>query len=287
MTHNYHTIVLSGGGIKGITYIGAFKKLDELQKENKIQLEIKTLCTVSAGTIFGFLYILGYTWQEMETELVQTNFQKLKSTNITFFLKNYGIDSGKKIIKWLKQLMIKKNFNKNCTFQDLYKQTGIDLQMMVTNLNRYKYQKLNYQTVPEMNVLEAIRMSISFPFAFSAIQNKDGDYCVDGCIINNYPIDQFEDISQGVLGLRIINYGNLEAEDIQHKIEDIGKYVTSIFHCYFFSKEKLEKSSSIINKCTVYINCNINSLDFSLKDDEKQNLINIGYNSVLDFFKNL
>ena len=47
------TLVLSGGGVKGIAYVGVFKKLRELK------VEIKEICSVSVGSMMGLLYVLG------------------------------------------------------------------------------------------------------------------------------------------------------------------------------------------------------------------------------------
>jgi NTE family protein len=43
-----------------------------------------------------------------------------------------------------------------------------------------------------MKVADAVRISMSIPLFFAAIRKNEGDVCVDGGLINNYPIKLFD-----------------------------------------------------------------------------------------------
>ncbi len=282
----YNTLVLSGGGIKGITYIGALKCLDQLQNEGKIKLQIETICAVSVGCILGLLYALDYTWEEMEKELFNTSLDSLKSINFFHFITKYGLDNCNKIMKWLNKMIYRKISKKNYTFLDLYCDKGINFQVMTTNLNRYRYEKYSYLTTPDTNIIDAIRMAISVPFAFTALKNQNGDYCVDGCIIDNYPIEEFENLN-GVLGLKIITPEELGDKPIYKEINDLTSFSFNVINCYLNRREKDAINPEKVKECTIYINCDmLFSLNFDLDNFKKIKFIEIGYNSVLEFFNN-
>ena len=134
MKDSVDTLVVSGGGVKGIAFIGAFKYLEEL-KEN---INIKKIYAISVGSIISLLYAIGYTSEEMEREILSVDLQSLQNLRFRTFIKNYGLDSGKNIINWLETLIEKKGYNKTITFKQLYKKTGTDLNIGSTNLNQYK-----------------------------------------------------------------------------------------------------------------------------------------------------
>ena len=94
-------LLLSGAGSKCIAYIGVLKKLKELSDEKKIKLDIKEICSVSAGSIIGLLYILGYSIDELKDELLLKNLEQLKDIKYTNFFSYFGIDSFKNIISWI------------------------------------------------------------------------------------------------------------------------------------------------------------------------------------------
>ena len=118
MKKEINTIVFSGGGVKGIAYIGVLKYLEEISKCsdydketcNIPKINISTVCGVSIGSIVGFLYILGYTFEELVKELDNLDLQKLKNFKINNVLKKYGFDSGLKIINWIESLILKKGY---------------------------------------------------------------------------------------------------------------------------------------------------------------------------------
>lgn len=297
----YNTILNSGGGIRGIAYVGVFKKLEEIINARKLaesmenfneeectipKINIKTICGVSAGSMFGLTYVLGYNYVEMLEVVLTTKFDKFKNIKIMNFLNNYGLDTGENLINWLGDLMIKKGFDKDITFNDFYEKTKIDFQVMATNLNKYCYTKFNYICTPNVKVLDAVRMSISIPFVFTA--NKyEGDIHVDGGLIDNYPINLFRDNLDNVLGFKLINHGELKSHEVNEPINDIESYIYHILTCYVVQKEKHTTRLPDYKKCTVYIHTeNItHSVNFGLSAVDKTKLIDVGYIAAHNFFK--
>jgi predicted acylesterase/phospholipase RssA len=293
-------LAFSGGAIKGVAYIGIFKKIEELMYERRLEeakpdfdaskcdipiFDIKTVCAVSVGSIFSLIYLLKYSYVEMLEEVINKKFEQLKEVRIMNFVNKYGLDSGNNLINWLKEMMIRKNINPEVTLKEFYDLNGIDFQIMATNLNKYCYKKFNYSETPEVKVLDAIRMSISIPFLFT-INEYDGDIHVDGGLIDSYPIRVFDNLDN-FLGFKLINHGEMDGHDVDEPINDIESYIYHILSCYMVQKEKRVTTSEEYRNCTVYIHTEdiTQSVNFALTSIEKTRLIDIGYKSLSDFLK--
>lgn len=192
------TLLLSGGGVKAIAYIGALRALNEL---GKLQT-VNEFITVSAGSIVGLMHIVGYTPDEMETEIMNLDTPSLLHIKITHFLYKYGIDSGNGVLKWIRGLLIKKGFPENLTFRELHSRTGKCLRVLATNLCTRELVSFSHINYPGLSVVKAVRMSISIPFMYTVCKYK-GDMYVDGGLINNYPRDLCKNVN-GFLGLRLM-----------------------------------------------------------------------------------
>lgn len=293
-------LAFSGGAIKGVAYIGIFKKIEELIYERRLEevkpdfdaskcdipiFNIKTVCAVSVGSIFSLIYLLKYSYVEMLEEVLNKKFEQLKEVRIMNFVNKYGLDSGHNLMNWLKEMMTRKNINSEITLKEFYDLNGIDFQIMATNLNKYCYKKFNYSDTPDVKVLDAIRMSISIPFLFT-INEYEGDIHVDGGLIDSYPIRVFDNLDN-FLGFKLINHGEMDAHDVDEPINDIESYIYHILSCYMVQKEKRITTSEEYINCTVYIHTEdiTQSVNFALTSVEKSRLIDIGYKSLTDFLK--
>lgn len=279
------TLVISGGGVKGIVFIGAFKYLEELKDTtNDINLDIKRIYAVSVGSIIGLLYAIGYTSEEMEKEIFRLDTNSLKGIRLKTFIKNYGLDSGKKIMKWLEELIERKGYNKTITFKQLLKLRGIHLNIGSTNLNKYKAIYFNNEISPNLRVVRAIRMSIGIPLVFSSVKYK-GEVYVDGGVINSYPIKNVDKL-ENVLGLKILLNNEL-VDAVEEKIENMGDYLYHLFYCYMLQKETSTTLSIEYSDYTVFINPGkiIHSIKFDLSESDKLNLIECGYQETKRYFE--
>ena len=73
-------IVLSGGGAKGVAHIGVIKALEELN------IPIDYIAGTSIGAIIGGLYSIGYTSEQLETIVKQTDWIKFHAKKFLFRL---------------------------------------------------------------------------------------------------------------------------------------------------------------------------------------------------------
>lgn len=279
------TLVLSGGGIKAISYSGVFKRLAELHEGGMIDLKIDRLCCVSAGSIFGMAYSIGYTGDEMRRELIDAKFDKLKDIKLTNIFSKYGIDSGRKITEWIESLLHKKGFDRKTTFKEHYLKTGIRLEVVTTNLNKYKMVIFDHINTPDAPISKAIRMSIGIPLMFTA-EEHDGDIYIDGGIMNNFPITLFGDDLDKVLGVKVISHGEFDAHEVNEKIEGVDSYTYHVIACILIQKEKYTSLAETFSDHTIYIHAEeVNDvINFSLSNEDKEKLIDLGYKAASQFF---
>ena len=270
-----NNLVLSGGGIKGISYCGAFKRLSE----SAIDLDVKELCCVSVGSIFGLAYTIGYSHEEMIDEIMSKKFTDFVDLQLNYLFTGYGMDSGNNIITWLETLLIKKGFGKNITFNSLFEETGVNFRVCVTNLNKYKLEVFDNTSTPELEVLKGIRMSISLPVIYT-MQTYNNDVYVDGGLVSNYPIHLYQDKLETTLGCILLS-DHANAHHINFSFET---YIYNVFQCFVLQRTENTFLSPEYEARTIAIKTKIdNIIRFKIKRKEKKELIQSGYDSVAYF----
>ena len=266
-------LLLSGGGSKGILFIGV---LDALEKSSEITLELDSITGVSIGAIIGTLYCINYTAFELTEIVLSQNLSKLSDVRFLNIIKKYGIDSGDNIVKWIQSLFIKKDLSIDITFQELYNITKIHLKIVTTNLTCSTQEIFEYEKHPDVSVITALRMSMSIPFVFNYVKYNECVYS-DGCIIDNFPIHLFSNILENTLGLEIVT--NLTKQQPDFSIQ---KYVQSILNCV--SIQKKHYISDMYSRHTLTTFCDfLQDIDFSMSTSDKLKCIDLGYSHTLSF----
>lgn len=280
------TLLLGAGGVRTLSFIGVLKKLKELENDNNIIINIDTVIGVSAGSIFGLAYILGFTIDEMENEILYKNLDELKDIRYMNFLNSYGLDSGKKINQWLHKLIEMKGYDKDITFNELFIKTKKIFSVFATNLTKYKLIEFNKENTPDMKIVDAIRMSISIPFMFTINKNNDGDIIVDGGLISSFPIFLYKDKLDTLLGLKLISNGENDSDEVYEEINSIENYVYHVLSCFSVQREKHITLNKKYKDHVIFVNTKhfTQTVNFGLQPIEKKKLIEIGYKCATKFF---
>ena len=263
----YKNLVFEGGGMRGVSYAGA---LSELQKRGFLD-SLENVGGTSVGAITALMLAIGYSPTEIENEVSQTNPRKFNDGTVLFFggptrlRKHFGWYKGKKVTRWIGQL-IEKKIGNAITFAQLHERNKLDLYVTGTSLNNQRVIVFSNETYPNMKVRDAVRASMSIPFFFKPIiVDSVGnvlkkpitgfhDIVVDGGFIANYPIDMFDwkdSIGSRIpnphtLGFRLDTKEQLE-HDRQNKVglapwpvESFRNYVGAFYN---FIMENLNRSN--------------------------------------------
>ena len=223
--HNKTILVLSGGGIKGIAHVGALSVL----YDNNILNNIETIAGTSVGGVIGFLINIGYKPEELREFIIAFDFGKLtkiKFDPLTFF-NTFGMTDGNKFILVLINMMEAKQITEKTTFIELFNRTNKTLIISAACINDKQIHYFSHKTAPNMPIVTAIQMTIAIPIYFYPVKYENKLY-VDGGCIDNYPIHIFENSSENVIGIYLI-----ENKDYVENISNIEDYFINLSRCLF------------------------------------------------------
>ena len=268
------TLVFSGGGIKIIFYIGILKYLEE---KNMIK-NINTFIGCSCGSIFSLLLILGFNSDELYKIISSLELNKIVNEyDIINFLDNYGVCSSDNIINIIKIIIknkLKIDETSNLTFTELYKLNKKKIVIVGSNITDYKSEYFSVDTHPDMNIIDAIRISINITFFFNKIKYND-KYYIDGGVLNHYPINYCDNLDNT---LGICCYKETDSQ-----IKDFKSYLLSIINL-FYNKE-VKNITEEQRKKTIFINCQLHPTNFDIPHDDIIKFINEGYENIKKFFE--
>ena len=270
-------LVFSGAEIRGITYIGVIKAIEELG----IKDDIKNILGVSSGAVFAVTLVLGLTSCQLERIIMALSIDQLfnfSTDNMLNIEDRYGIDDGEKFTRIFKILFKKILNNENATFKDLHTYNpNKNLIIVGTNLHKKSSEYFSYETTPDMPLYIAIRISTSIPLCFKAINFNNITY-IDGAFSNNFPINYFKETIDNTIGIKFsrLNYSTT-------KINTLGEYMSSITECVLDIMPNYLKD--LYSNNIIEIDVEYNILEFKFNSDVKRNLINAGYIQFKDKYK--
>ena len=196
-------LVLSGGGMQGVIFIGAIRYLyfENLHKN------ITHIAGTSVGSIIGLSIALKLTIQEIEEIILKGN-QDFKLCNIPYkncikLLTDCGLSDINIFSNYLKDFIYTKypDITNEITFSYLSKRFGVNLYVSVTNIYTCKNKIFSVDTTPDVCVFKACSASMALPILFEPVKIDD-DYYYDGAFTNNFPIKIFENVPMdNILGM--------------------------------------------------------------------------------------
>lgn len=268
-------LVISGGGLKGFAALGSLKCL----LDNEIIVFPEIFAGTSIGAVICLFINIGYSPKDIYdlfSEINFSNYIKYLDPENILFDPCFGISSPEQFLEIIYSFMKKKNIKKNTTFEELYKLTHSKLIITGTCLNDVSIKYFSVDTTPNMQVLKAIRITISIPFIFRPY-SYNNKLWVDGACMNNFPIDLFSDKLDDVIGIYMDEvYENLE------EINEIQNYVFRVFTCVIrgLNFNKLE----LFKKYFVHIILSENfSIKWDMNIDEKKKIFDQGYQFAQNF----
>lgn len=199
----YDTLVLSGGGIKGLTMLGG---LHYLHTQTKYLSHVVRYAGTSIGAVICVLLAVGYTPFEIFSHSHPfVKLLKCELSDLAALPSEWGLKSNEAFIDFVMN-MIHKKISGVYTLNDLYTRTQKDVYITTVKFQVTKQEVcyLNHSTHPDLPLKLALRMSCNIPFIFTKIY-YDGFYYSDGAILDNFPIKCVDDGWNKVLALYMSN----------------------------------------------------------------------------------
>ena len=297
-TNNINTLILSGGGIIGFTFLGILK---ELHQHNVWELNnIKHIYSTSAGSIIALLICLDIDWNTLTSYIVSNPWDNILRPSAKQILNSFsqkGLYDKTVMEHIFDRLFAMKSLNINTTLFEFYQLNNINLNIFSFDINTFTTVVLNYQTYPNMTLIDAVTISCSLPGLFKP--NIIDDKClIDGGVLSNYPINEcLENLSKeglnenNVLGLKLCYDSELQenrnviiTENTNLLDYIMGVTLNSINYITNTIKEKEIKNT--IKCCLDKSPMTMNSMKECLQNKEKRiQLIENGIKIAKEFVK--
>ncbi|MDB4769565.1 patatin-like phospholipase family protein [bacterium] len=181
---NFKTIVLAGGGTKGIIELGVL----HYYFEKKACEQVEIYSGVSIGSIICLLLICGYTPIEIFHEVYESGpmFDKNDVQPIKEMISTTGILSMDRFKKKI-EILVKNKLGKIPTLKELHDQTKKTFIITLSNVTSMQSEYFSYKTHPLIDCVTATVMSCNIPGIFHKMSYK-GNFYVDGGLKDNFPI---------------------------------------------------------------------------------------------------
>ena len=263
-------ICMAGACNRGVCYIGAFKKLEELKL-----LKLEKIVGVSIGAFISVCYILGYTSNELLRIIIEKDMKELKDISLT---EQGAVLKGEQYKNWVFEVLSKK-VDPYITLIDLYSKTKINFITTTTcihsTIDEFKegIVYMSHIHTPNMPLITAINCSMAFPFIFPPINYK-GCQFIDGGLLDNFPLEL---VSEKALGLKV-NFKPIDGStSTKNPISYIGKLFELISNRFKYLKSETHKN-------VICIDCDdFNLIDFEMSIDDKITLYKRGYTAIEKF----
>lgn len=277
----FDCLVLSGGSLKGVSHVGAVRCLEEMLVMGRIMHFIGS----SSGAIVSFLAAIGLTSSEMQDRIVQfARDAENESCDVDRLLgiaDAMGLDDGSRLEAWLRDALESRVGVRDMSFIDLAKATGRNLVVSGTNLTRQRVEYFCVDATPSMDVVKAVRISMSIPIIFSPVFHDDCVY-VDGGILDNFPIEycrtRHAPVPNATLGITI-------RPSTAHVTPDncsVPGLLTALFDCMFDSVNRCVAGNANVVRITFPESANVFDYDwqelrFSIPEKTILEMIQHGY----------
>ena len=269
--NEFDTLVLPGGGIKGIYLLGGLHAFSEKKMMNKITNYVGT----SVGSIICYLLSIGYEPVEILIIIYKNKLlEKLQNFNIMKFTDGDGAINFSIISEFLEKITIEK-IGYLLTLGKLKEVYGKTLICVTYNMTTCSVEYLGPDNYPDIPCITALRMSSNIPLIFGRFLYMNSFY-IDGGMAENFPIIKAEEIGKKILGINL----QLPEKSLQDNPSDgMMLYILRlmqipIIHLTLEKTKIINEKSKILSIKTGELK---SFLDFNLKSQGRLEMFSEGY----------
>ncbi|RKX84804.1 MAG: phospholipase, partial [Spirochaetes bacterium] len=265
------SLVLSGGGARGIAHIGV---IEELEKQG---YNIKSISGTSMGALVGGIYAIGKMQEYKNWIYTLDKLEVFKLLDFTLSIQ--GLVKGDRVFNKMRE------FIPDMNIEDL----KINYAATATDLIEKKEVVFT-----RGSIFDAIRASVSIPTVFTPVETENS-LLVDGGVIDNIPISHVKRTKNDIL---IVVYVNadvpvykpfLPKEEKEHKNSTYKKKIRD-FQAYLSKNNPITKNEklgyfNLINKTIALLTYQVAKM--TIEKYPPDILINVSRDtcSTFDFYK--
>ncbi len=274
--------IFGGGAIRGLAYLGALRAMKEMN------ISIKSFAGSSVGAVFAAFASLDYSFEEFEEIFKEVNFDLFRDVRLDI-TKKFAISKGEHFLDWIRTGIEKKFYaekyekgkNKPVTFKDIDK----DFFVITTNINGCTPYIFSKYTTPDFEVAQAVRISTSLPGLLEPFEFEN-NVLIDGDIMKSWPMWRICDILCPK-DCRVIEF-RLEGGKYWPDVKNSVEYLNAVFATMSnFATEYIIQTYHPKDKFD-YVKIDTDHIlpvQFTLPQQERDKLVEIGYYSTLEYFK--
>lgn len=275
-----YTCIFGGGAIRGVSYVGTVRAMEELG------ITSNTLAGSSVGAVFAGLLAVGYNAEELKEIFMQISYELFMDIHFGFG-KDFALSKGNIFLDWLRDLIESKYYGENykkgenppVTFKDLEKNVVV----ITTDLTNFKYKEFSKFETPDFEIAYAIRISSTMPGLMKPIE-EGNRLLVDGDLQKSWPLWRLSKNlcpdDERILELRLEGEHEGKGQNAVNFINTVYSCVTSLATDFIMeqygNRDKFD-----------YIKINTGSVivvDFNHPKEKRQELMDIGYQQTMEYF---
>ncbi|MCP5007238.1 MAG: phospholipase [Planctomycetes bacterium] len=256
------TLMLLGGGVRCLAFIGALSALEEKG------LVINKIVAASGGSIIGSLYAMGKSPLEIKSIAMEFDFSLFGDFGLMSLLRGKGLYEGKVLEEWIDEKLGGRTFGSNFRIAPYVIATD------VLNSTPFVFSRSNF---PELKVSRSIRFSTGIPWVYAYkhfSHNGKRHIFIDGNLMSGVIEDMFEEQGKTLIFRIISNRSSIKSTP---KHFTLKKYIQGLLLMQLHAVERERVKRTKWND-TILIYCgNITPTNFSLSNEEKHYLFEQGY----------
>lgn len=274
--------IFGGGAIRGLAYLGALRAMQEMN------IAIKAFAGSSVGSVFAVFAAMNFSNEEFLKVFDEVNFELFRDVRFDI-AKKFAISKGEHFLEWLRDNIEKKQYgesylkgkNQPVTFKDI----DTDCFVITANINGCEPYIFSKYTTPDFEVAKAIKISTSLPGLFEPYE-FDNNMLVDGDMMKSWPMWKISDLLCPD-DCRIIEF-RLEGAKYWSETKNSVEYLNAVFATLSnFATDHIMQTYQPKDKFD-YVKINtehVLPVQFTLPQKDRENLINLGYDTTMDYFK--
>jgi len=239
--------------------MGLFSLIGALKMRESQLVNVKEISGSSAGAIITLFLAMGMSVDEILTTTLSINIPSFVKIRLGSFFNKFGFVDMAPIRKKLVEIC-----GSDPTFKEVYMKIYISAFCMNTSETVY----FSKDTHPDMNVIDAVCMSMAVPFIF-ACGKYEGQTYVDGGMKEEFPLTPFFDKKPHEVTCIKIMMNRQYQEDIQTPKQFVETLVRSALSNRVTYDTPIEILEINVEDTDVF--------DFNMSYEEKIQLFNRGY----------
>lgn len=269
-------ISFSGAGTRGASYLGVYSALENLTNYNEKKKNLKGFAGTSIGSLCALCLLIGLKSSEMIDLLspIVSSFDNIAPVfDISLMISNYGLDTGNTMKNAIKLVLNKAGLSETITLQHLSTFFPAKFICVSTNLTSMTHEFISSSTFPNLQVVDAVFMSMCVPFLFVPAE-LNNDLYIDGALSMNIP--QCFEASKTLCF--IVN------SDLDKSIASWPAYIHRLFICRTMNQDILFEEYGCNNVLKIQMNeMDSDAMDLHINKSTVKRLIITGYISALTF----